>query len=91
MGSRNLHVVPRGKVERIYSFRKRSKFSNFHATVFPLVLSTRCLSNPATVHLGPRSVKASGVTLSRGVGRGVKRETARGIEWGALPSPCTIR
>lgn len=68
-----------------------SKFSNFHVTVFPLVLSTRCLSNPATVHLGPRSVKASGVTLSRGVGRGVRRETARGIEWGALPSPCTTR
>lgn len=68
-----------------------SKFSNFHVIVFPLVLSTRCLSNPATVHLGPRSVKASGVTLSRGVGRGVRRETARGIEWGALPSPCTTR
>lgn len=55
------------------------------------MLSTRCLSNPATVHLGPRSVKASGVTLSRGVGRGVRRETARGIEWGALPFPCTTR
>lgn len=66
-----------------------SKFSNFH--VISLVLSTRCLSNPATVHLDPRSVKASGVTLSRGVGRGVRRETARGIEWGALPSPCTTR
>lgn len=65
-----------------------SKFSKKYVDLSSF--SSSCLSNlyPAIVHLGPRSVKAPGVTLSRGVGRGMLGDTREtvGVESSGDPS-----